>query len=155
MPPMAVPEPLDRLPHPQVTDKRKDTADYQGVGPHALILPVCCSWDASAPRRLSQTETLPPPGATDWDAKIEAAMADKADKNVKLDEDVLALLKQRAESEGVSLDEAATEAVRIGLDEGRWRRLISLGRKYGKDSGYTEDDVESVIQSFRNENRGP
>jgi hypothetical protein len=76
------------------------------------------------------------------------------DNNINLADDVLALLKQRAEAEGVSVDEAATQAVRIGLEEGRWQRLISVGRKYGRESGYTEDDVESVIQSFRNENRG-
>ena len=76
------------------------------------------------------------------------------DKNIKLPDDVLALLKQQAESEGVSLDEAATEAVRIGIEEGRWRRLLSIGRKYGRESSYAEDDVESLIQSFRNETRG-
>ena len=76
------------------------------------------------------------------------------DKNIKLAEDVLALLKQQAETAGVSVDAAATEAVRIGLEEGRWRRLLSIGRTYGRDSGFTEQDVESVIQSFRNETRG-
>ena len=76
------------------------------------------------------------------------------DKNIQLADDVLALLKQRADTEGMSIDEAATEAVRIGLEEGRWRRLISVGRKYGRGSGYTEDDVASVIESFRTENRG-
>ena len=76
------------------------------------------------------------------------------DKNIKLAEDVLALLKQQAETAGVSVDEAATEAVLIGLEEGRWRRLLSVGRKYGRESGFTEQDVESVIESFRNETRG-
>ena len=36
------------------------------------------------------------------------------EKNITLADDVLALLKQRAEAEGVSVDEVATEAVRIG-----------------------------------------
>jgi len=76
------------------------------------------------------------------------------DKNIKLPDDVLALLKQQAESEGVSLDEAATEAVRIGIEEGRWRTLLSIGRKYGRESSYAEEDVESIIQSFRDETRG-
>jgi len=67
----------------------------------------------------------------------------EADKNIKLADDVLALVKQRAEAEGVPEDEVASQAVRIGLEEGRWRRLISAGRKYGKESGCTEDDVES------------
>ncbi len=76
------------------------------------------------------------------------------EKNIKLSDDVFAQLKERAEAEGLSLDEAATEAVRIGLRESKWQRLIAAGRRYGRDSGYTEDDIESVIASFRNENRG-
>ena len=32
------------------------------------------------------------------------------------------------EAEGVSVDAAATEAVRMGLEEGRWRRLLAVGR---------------------------
>lgn len=77
-----------------------------------------------------------------------------ADKNVKLADDVLALVTQRAKADGMSVDEAATEAVRLGLEEDRWRRLISAGKKYGRASGYTESDVAAVIQSFRDEQRG-
>ena len=76
------------------------------------------------------------------------------EKNITLADDVLALVKQRAAAEGVPEDEIATEAVRIGLEESRWRSLIARGRRYGQESGSTEDDVESIIQSFRNENRG-
>lgn len=76
------------------------------------------------------------------------------DKNIKLPDDVLAQLREQAENEGVSVDEAATEAIRIGLEEGRWRRLLAVGRKYGRESGYTEEEVQSIIQSFGNETRG-
>ena len=76
------------------------------------------------------------------------------EKNITLADDVLALVKQRAAAEGVPEDEIATEAIRIGLEEGRWRSLIARGRRYGRESGSTEDDVEGLIQSFRNENRG-
>lgn len=77
-----------------------------------------------------------------------------AEKNIKLADDVLALVKQRAAAEGVPEDEIATEAVRIGLEERRWRSLIAKGRRYGRESGFTEGDVESVIKSLRSENRG-
>lgn len=77
-----------------------------------------------------------------------------AEKQIHLSDDVMELLKQRAEADGVSIDEAATQAVKIGLEEGRWRSLLARGRRYGKDSGYTEDDVEALVQSFRNQNRG-
>jgi hypothetical protein len=76
------------------------------------------------------------------------------EKNIKLDDDVLALVKQRAAAEGVPEDAIATEAVRIGLEERRWRSLVARGRRYGQESGYTADDVERVIQSFRVETRG-
>lgn len=76
------------------------------------------------------------------------------EKNITLADDVLALVKQRAAAEGVPEDEIATEAVRIGLEERRWRALLAKGRRYGQMSGYTEDDVEDVIQRFRAENRG-
>ena len=76
------------------------------------------------------------------------------DKNIKLPDDVLALLTKQAENEGVSLDEAAAVAIRIGLEEGRWRRLLAAGRAYGRESGYTEEDVETIIKGFRNETRG-
>ena len=77
-----------------------------------------------------------------------------AENNVKLPDDVLALVKQRAEAEGLSVDEVAAQAVRAGLEEGRWRSLLAKGRRYGQHSGYTEDDVEALVQSFRNDNRG-
>ena len=77
-----------------------------------------------------------------------------SEKNVSLTEDVLALLKQRAKAEGISIDDAATEAVRIGLEESRWRALLAKGERYARASGYTENDVETIIESFRNEIRG-
>jgi hypothetical protein len=77
-----------------------------------------------------------------------------AENSVKLSDDVMQLLKQRAEADGVSIEEAAANAVKIGLEEGRWRSLLAKGRRYGHESGYTEDDIEALVQSFRNENRG-
>jgi hypothetical protein len=77
-----------------------------------------------------------------------------AEKNVRLPDELLALVKQRADAEGLSVDEVAAQAVKAGLEEGRWRSLLAKGRRYGQQSGYTEDDAEALVQSFRNENRG-
>jgi hypothetical protein len=77
-----------------------------------------------------------------------------AENQVKLSDDVMQLLEKRAEADGVSVDEAATQAVKIGLEEGRWRSLLAKGRRYGQQSCYTLEDVEELVQSFRNENRG-
>ena len=76
------------------------------------------------------------------------------DNNVKLSDDVLQLLRRRAQEDGVSLDEAASRAVQIGLEEARWRSLLTRGRRYGQQSGYSEDDVAALVESFRSENRG-
>ena len=76
------------------------------------------------------------------------------ENNVKLSDDVLRLLKQRAEADGLSLDETASQAVRIGLEEARWRSLLTRGRGYGQRSGYSDDDVDGLIESFRTDNRG-
>jgi hypothetical protein len=77
-----------------------------------------------------------------------------AENQIKLSDDVMSLLKERAQADGVSVEEAATQAVKIGLEEGRWRSLLAKGRRYGRESGYTEEDVEAVVQSFRHEQRG-
>ena len=76
------------------------------------------------------------------------------ENQVKLSEDVMQLLRQRAEADGVSVDEVATRAVKIGLEEGRWRSLLARGRRYGQESGFTEEDVEALVHGFRTENRG-
>ena len=95
---------------------------------------------------MSATDTSPTPAITisTWETRAFGALVGEAynchrmamepDKNVKL--------------------EAATAAVKIGLEEGRWRRVISAGAKYGCESGFTEDDVQGIIQGFRNEARG-
>ncbi len=73
--------------------------------------------------------------------EVEPRMS--TDKNIKLPDDVLALLREQAENEGVSVDEASTEAIRRGLEEGRWRLLLAARRKYGRESGYTEVTARS------------
>jgi hypothetical protein len=77
-----------------------------------------------------------------------------AENQIKLSDEVMGLLKRRAEADGVSVEEAAIQAVKIGLEEGRWRSLLAKGRRYGRESGYTEGDVEALVRSFRNEQRG-
>jgi hypothetical protein len=61
------------------------------------------------------------------------------DNEVRLADDVLALLKRYADAEGISIDEAATRAVRMGLEESRWRKLLADGRRYARESGSTEE----------------
>ena len=53
-------------------------------------------------------------------------------KNIAVEPDVLEALKQRAEAEGISVDEAANEAIQVGLQEASWAAFITKGRKYGR-----------------------
>jgi hypothetical protein len=72
-------------------------------------------------------------------------------KNIAVEPDVLEALKQRAEAEGMTLDEAANEAIQVGLQEASWAAFIAKGRQYGRASGYKPEDLEKVREDWRNE----
>ena len=65
-------------------------------------------------------------------------------KNIALEPDVMELVKQRAEAEGVSLDEAANEAVRLALSESRWQNLVKRGRNYSREMADAKTDDEAT-----------
>jgi hypothetical protein len=75
-------------------------------------------------------------------------------KTVVLEPSVWQQVADRADADGVTPDEVVNEALRIGLEESRWRRLLAKGQRYGQASGYAEADVARVIQEFREEQRG-
>ncbi len=53
-------------------------------------------------------------------------------------------MKKRAEAEGVSLDEAANEAVRLGLAESKWQTLVKRGRNYSREMAEAATDDEAI-----------
>src|SRR5687768_8368758 len=55
-------------------------------------------------------------------------------------------VKQRAEAEGVTVEEAANEAVRLGLSEDRWQKLMKRGRNYSREmaEAATDDDALQI-----------
>jgi hypothetical protein len=65
-------------------------------------------------------------------------------KTITLADDVFEQVKQRAEAEGVSLDEAANEAVRLGLSESRWQKLVKRGRNYSHEMAEATTDDEAL-----------
>ena len=78
-------------------------------------------------------------------------------KNIALEPDVLELVKQRAEAEGVSLDEAANEAVRLALSEDRWQKLVKRGRNYSRAmaEAQTDDDaIQIAVDAVHEQRRG-
>jgi hypothetical protein len=65
-------------------------------------------------------------------------------KNIALEPDILELVKRRAEAEGVSLDEAANQVVRLGLSESTWQNLAKRGRSYSRAMAEARTDDEAI-----------
>jgi hypothetical protein len=53
-------------------------------------------------------------------------------------------VKQRAEAEGKTVDEAANEAVRLGLSESGWQKLVTRGRTYSREMAEATTDDEAI-----------
>ena len=69
-------------------------------------------------------------------------------KAITLADDVFEQVKQRAEAEGVSLDEAANEALRLGLSESRWQTLVRRGRtSSGAANRSSSSNVPAPVRS--------
>ena len=61
-------------------------------------------------------------------------------KTITLADDVFEQVKQRAESEGKTVEEAANEAVRLGLSKSRWQNLVKRGRNYSREMADAKTD---------------
>lgn len=82
-------------------------------------------------------------------------------KTITLADDVFEQIKQRAEAEGKTVEEAANDAVRVGLNEDRWQRLLKRGRNYSREmaEAVTDDTavqiaVDAVHESRADQRRG-
>ena len=65
-------------------------------------------------------------------------------KAITLADDVFEQVKQRAEADGITVEEAANEAVRLGLSEGRWQKLMKRGRTYSAEMADAKTDDEAI-----------
>jgi hypothetical protein len=65
-------------------------------------------------------------------------------KTITLADDVFEQIKQRAEAEGKTVEEAANEAVRLGLSEDRWQKLVKRGRNYSCEMAEATTDEEAI-----------
>jgi len=70
-------------------------------------------------------------------------------------DDVFEQVKKRAEAEGVTVEEAANEAVRLGLSEDRWQKLVKRGRNYSREmaEAATDDDAIQIAVDAVHEGR--
>jgi hypothetical protein len=77
-----------------------------------------------------------------------------------LDDDVLEAVKQCAEAEGKTLDQATNDVVRLGLSEARWQRVLKRGRDYRREMMGAVSDEEAIqvavdaVHESRAERRG-
>jgi hypothetical protein len=76
-------------------------------------------------------------------------------KTITLADDVFEQVKQRAEAEGKTVEEAANEAVRLGLRESRWQNLVKRGRNYSREmrEARTDDEAIQIAVDAVHENR--
>jgi hypothetical protein len=58
-------------------------------------------------------------------------------------------------AEGKTVEETANEAVRLGLSEDRWQKLVKRGRTYSRDMAEapTEDDAVQIAVDAVHEHR--
>ena len=68
----------------------------------------------------------------------------KPPKTITLADDVFEQVKQRAEADGITVEEAANEAVRLGLSEDRWQKLVKRGRTYSSEMADAKTDDEAI-----------
>ena len=76
-------------------------------------------------------------------------------KTPTLADDVFEQVKQRAEAEGVTVEEAANEAVRLGRSEDRWQKVMKRGRNYSREmaEAATDDDALQIAVAAVDEHR--
>jgi hypothetical protein len=65
-------------------------------------------------------------------------------KTITLADDLFEQVKERAEAEGKTLDEAANDALRLGLSEDRWQKLVKRGRTYSPKMAEAQTDDEAI-----------
>ena len=63
-------------------------------------------------------------------------------------DDVYEQVLQRAEAEGKTLEEAANDAVRLGLSEDRWQKLVKRGRNYSREMAEAATDEDAIQPSL-------
>lgn len=65
-------------------------------------------------------------------------------KTINLADDVYERVLQRAEAEGKTLEEAANEAMRLGLSDDRWQKLVKRGRNYSREMADAASDEDAI-----------
>jgi hypothetical protein len=78
-------------------------------------------------------------------------------KTITLADDVYEQVVRRAEAESKTIEEAANEAVRLGLSEDRWQKLVKRGRDYGREiveAATNEDAIQIAVDAVHESRSG-
>jgi hypothetical protein len=65
-------------------------------------------------------------------------------KTIAVTDDVFEQIKERTEAEGKTVEEAANDAVRLGLSEERWQKLAKRGRNYSREMAEAATGEEAI-----------
>ena len=72
-----------------------------------------------------------------------------APNDIPLSQDLVDLIKKTAMAEGRRPEQVVQDALRLYVSDNRWERALAYGRRQAQMLGYTEDDVERLIQECR------
>jgi predicted transcriptional regulator len=73
--------------------------------------------------------------------------------SIHVSDELLAELQAKAAAEGKTVDELAEEALRKSIQDRKWQELLAYGLERGRASGYTVEDVPSVVRENRRRHR--
>ncbi len=73
--------------------------------------------------------------------------------NLHVPDELLAELRVKAVSAGVTVEELAADALRKGLEEREWNDLLAYGRERGRAKGFKEEQAADVVHEWRKEQR--
>jgi len=69
--------------------------------------------------------------------------------NLHVPDELLAELRLKAQSTGVTVEEMAADALRKGLEDCEWQELLAYGRERGSAKGFTEEQAADVVHEWR------
>ena len=73
--------------------------------------------------------------------------------NLHISDELLAELQTKAATEGRTVEDVASDALRTGLEERAWRDLLAYGRERGEASGRSEFEIPAIVKEWRREHR--
>ena len=72
-----------------------------------------------------------------------------ARNNFEFPPDLIELIEKTANAEGRRPEQVVQDAVGLYVSSNRWQRVLAYGKRQAQALGYTENDVERLIQESR------